>query len=104
MKLRLLTPSLVALWAISLAPDEAAAMKCSASGGLLNEFERPNDGEIVGGDLRLHSPSPWSGSLRAGMRAQLSDSLLVEASLGYLSIGQSGLDTFEAGLYLSYGF
>ncbi|WP_455373474.1 autotransporter outer membrane beta-barrel domain-containing protein, partial [Limibacillus halophilus] len=72
--------------------------------GLLYEFERPNDGKIVGGDLRLRRPSPVSGSVRGGVRAQLADRLLVEGSLGYLSIGQSGLDTFEAGLYLSYGF
>lgn len=53
---------------------------------------------------RRGTTPPLSGSIRGGVRAQLSDRLLVEGSLGYLSIGQSGLDTVEAGLYLSYGF
>ncbi|RZT94980.1 hypothetical protein [Rivibacter subsaxonicus] len=54
--------------------------------------------------LTLADTSPWSGSLRLGLRSLVARSLIVEASLGYLSIGQNGLDTWEGRLFVSYGF
>jgi len=42
--------------------------------------------------------------VRTGMRAPVSDSAFAEASVGYFSFGQPGLDAFEGRLYLSVGF
>jgi outer membrane autotransporter protein len=72
--------------------------------GAQYEFERPNGGEIMTGDLSMATPSPWSFSLRSGVRMLLSNSLQLEASGGYLSFGQSGLDIWEGKLELSMSF
>ncbi|MBZ9655771.1 autotransporter outer membrane beta-barrel domain-containing protein [Phyllobacterium lublinensis] len=68
------------------------------------EFERPNGGQILTGDLKEATPSPWSFLLRAGARMLLTDSFQLEASAGYLSFGQGGLDVWEGKLHLSYAF
>jgi outer membrane autotransporter protein len=72
--------------------------------GLINEFERPNDGKIITGDLSEEKTSPWSGTIRTGVLTQLSPTLLIESSVGYLSLGQNGLDIWEGRLYLSFAF
>jgi hypothetical protein len=36
------------------------------------EFERPNDGRIVTSPLTEVATSPWSGSIRTGIRSLLS--------------------------------
>lgn len=72
--------------------------------GLSNEFERPNDGRILTGDLSQEKTSPWSGNLRGGVLAQLADNAVVDASLGYLSLGQNGLDIWEGRIFISVGF
>ena len=68
------------------------------------EFERPNGGQILTGDLKEATPSPWSVSLRGGARMLLTNALQLEASAGYLSFGQDGLDIWEGKLHLSYAF
>ncbi len=72
--------------------------------GAVYEFDRPNDGRILTADLDLVTPSAWTGTLRAGARMQLSNSVQVEASGGYLSFGQSGLDIWEGKFQVSFGF
>jgi outer membrane autotransporter protein len=72
--------------------------------GAVYEFDRPNDGQILTADFDLVTPSAWTGTLRAGARMQLSDSVQVEASGGYLSFGQSGLDVWEGKFEISFGF
>lgn len=72
--------------------------------GALYEFERPNDGQILTGDLSLVTPSPWAGTLRAGVRLATRNALQLEATAGYLSFGQNDLDAWEGKLRLSYGF
>ncbi|MDW4498576.1 autotransporter outer membrane beta-barrel domain-containing protein [Sulfitobacter sp. D35] len=72
--------------------------------GALYEFERPDQGGVLTRNLTLEAPSRWSGSVRLGFRAQVARRFNVEASLGYLSIGQGGLDETEARLFVSYGF
>ena len=72
--------------------------------GTLYEMVRPNGGTILNGDLQPFTPSPWSFSAKAGVRMLLSDFIMLEARAGYLSFGQSGLDTVEAKLYLSFSF
>ena len=72
--------------------------------GAVYEFDRPNDGQILTADLALVTPSAWTGTFRAGARMQLSNSVQVEASGGYLSFGQSGLDIWEGKFQVSFGF
>ena len=72
--------------------------------GAIYAFDQPNDGQILTADLELATPSAWSGTLRAGARMLINDSVQVEASGGYLSFGQSGLDVWEGKLQVSFGF
>lgn len=72
--------------------------------GIDYEYERPNGGEILTGDLRLATPSPWSGSLEAGARMLFSNALQVEASGAYRSFGQANLDIWEGHLNVSLAF
>jgi len=39
--------------------------------GVRYEFERPNDGQILTGDLKFATPSPWSGLLAWAARPYL---------------------------------
>jgi len=50
------------------------------------DFLRPNGGELLTGDLKSAFPSAWSGILRGGVRMSM-NSVLLEASAGYLSFG-----------------
>jgi hypothetical protein len=68
------------------------------------EFDRPNGGALLTGSLATATPSPWSGWVRSGLRMSLGDSALVEARGGYLSVGQGGLNTWEALLRVSIAF
>jgi len=72
--------------------------------GARYEFDRPNGGQMLAFDLTLATPSAWTGSLRLGARALVTRATSFEASLGYLSIGQKGLDVMEARLFLSHAF
>ncbi|RJG08807.1 hypothetical protein D3879_23370 [Pseudomonas cavernicola] len=72
--------------------------------GLSNEFERPNDGRMITGDLSLEKTSPWSGSLRTGVQALVAPDVFIDTSLGYLSFGQNGLDVWEGRVLLSIAF
>ncbi|MEW9838613.1 autotransporter outer membrane beta-barrel domain-containing protein [Mesorhizobium marinum] len=72
--------------------------------GAVYEFDRPSDGQILTADLDLVTPSAWTGTLRAGARMQLSDTVQVEASGGYLSLGQNDLDIWEGKFLVSFGF
>ena len=67
-------------------------------------FAQPNHGQILTADLEFATPSALSGSLRAGGRMLLNDSVQDEASGGYLSFGQSGLDVWEGKFQISFGF
>jgi len=84
--------------------DNGATVMPFAEIGATYAFDQPNDGQILTGDLELAAPSAWSGTLRAGARMLISNSVQVEASGGYLSIGQSGLDIWEGKLQVSVGF
>jgi hypothetical protein len=67
-------------------------------------FERPNGGQVLTGTLATAAPSAWSGLLRAGARALVSRSTFIEASAGYLSFAQNGLNVWEGRLFLSHAF
>ena len=68
------------------------------------EFVRANDGEFTGGDLSTAQAEPWGGSLRVGLRTLASRSTMIEAEAVYLSLGQPGLDVWEARLDFSHAF
>ena len=72
--------------------------------GAVYAFEQPNDGEIITGNLQTETPSPWTGTLRTGFRMLITDRLQVDASGGYLSFGQSGLDIWEGQMQVSFAF
>ncbi len=72
--------------------------------GARYDFERPNDGQVLTGDLTLEDTTPWAVSLRSGLRMLVSETTLVEASAGYLSFGQKDLDVWEGRFYISFGF
>ncbi|MGO4441059.1 hypothetical protein [Rhizobium sp. RAF56] len=72
--------------------------------GVHYEFERPNGGQILTGELTMATPSPWTASVRTGMRALLTNNAQIEASVGYLSFGQNGLNVWDGQLRLSIGF
>ena len=72
--------------------------------GVQYEFERPNGGQILTGDLSLATPDPWTMTARAGARLLAADNVLVEANPGYLSFGQNGLDIWEGMFRISIGF
>jgi hypothetical protein len=60
-------------------------------------FERANGGQILTADFTNVIPTAWSGSLRQGIRMQLPNAALLEASVGYLSLGAPGLNIWEGG-------
>lgn len=72
--------------------------------GLHREFARANGGRILTGDLTYAAPSPWYGSVRTGLRMQFANNMLMEGSLGYLSLGQNGREVWEGRLRMSIGF
>ncbi|MCV9998827.1 autotransporter domain-containing protein [Pararhizobium sp. YC-54] len=72
--------------------------------GAQHEFQRPNDGKILTGDLSEVTPSPWAFSLRSGFRMLWKDNLQIEATGGYLSFGQDDLDVWEGKLHVSWSF
>jgi outer membrane autotransporter protein len=72
--------------------------------GVHYAFERPNAGQILTGDLANVIPTAWSGSLRQGVRVQLPNAALFEASVGYLSLGAPGLAIWEGKVRFSLGF
>jgi outer membrane autotransporter protein len=72
--------------------------------GAQYEFERPDDGKILSGDLTEVIPSPWEFSVRSGFRTLLNEAIQIEATGGYLSLGQEDLDVWEGKFHLSWSF
>ncbi len=72
--------------------------------GARYEYLRANGGQMLAGDLTMVTPSPWSGTVRAGARTLISGSTFLELGGGYLSFGQRGLATWETRVFLSQGF
>lgn len=72
--------------------------------GLHIALDRPNDGKILSGDLRLEDTSPLTGTIRGGMRFFYEDRIAFDVGAGYLSIGQNGLDIWEAKARVSFAF
>ena len=84
--------------------DSGLVTEPSLELGISYEFDRTNDGDVLSRRLVFEEVSPWSGSVRAGVQAQLSESAFVRVDLGYLSLGQNNYDTWELGAFLSYLF
>lgn len=68
--------------------------------GLSYAYQRLDDAE----DLLLGRTDDLAGTARAGLRLSLSPSSVLEVGGGYLSLGQSGLDSWEARALVSFGF
>lgn len=68
--------------------------------GAQYEFERPNDGKDTEGRSVGSNAFPWAFSLHSGFRMLLNDNLQIEATGGYLSLGQEDLDVWEGKLHL----
>jgi hypothetical protein len=68
------------------------------------EFERPNYGQIMTGDLGTATPSPWSGLISVGVRTLIAGSTFIEAGAGYQSFGQPGLQLWQGRLFVSHAF
>lgn len=72
--------------------------------GIDYAFARPNDGQMLTGNLNLASTAPVVETLTAGVRTFFCKSLLIDSSASYLSFGQHGLDVWELRLLASYSF
>ena len=72
--------------------------------GLRYAFDRPNDGKILSGNLTLEETSDVTGTLRGGMRFIYDDRIYFDVGVGYLSLGQNGLDIWEAKARVSFAF
>jgi outer membrane autotransporter protein len=72
--------------------------------GAVYEYLRPNDGKILDGNLAQVTPSAWSFTLRGGATALVAENVTVDASAGYLSLGQANLDVYEGKLRVAIGF
>jgi len=88
------------LWTVS---DDLLVLPYGRA-GVRYDFDRPNDGELVTPDLELVTPSAWSGNLRLGVKALVNKEVIVDASGGYLSFGQNGLDVWHGRLAVSWLF
>ncbi|MEE4012339.1 autotransporter domain-containing protein [Roseibium sp. FZY0029] len=72
--------------------------------GAVYEYLRPNDGKILDDELNFVTASAWSFTLRGGATALLAENVTLDAKGGYLSLGQNGLDVWEAQLRVAIGF
>ncbi len=70
--------------------------------GVNYAFVQPNGGKILGGDLRAHQTSPWSGLARLGVRTLITQSFFIEATASYMSFGQPHLRIWQSRLFLSW--
>jgi outer membrane autotransporter protein len=72
--------------------------------GIDYQFARPNDGQIITGNLTLARVSPITEFMTLGCRSIFTKGLLLDASGKYLSFGQKDLHVWEAKLLVSYSF
>lgn len=72
--------------------------------GVNYQYLRPNNGQILTGNLLLVTTSAWSGMARLGVRIQMNKSLYIETNAAYLSIGHPDLNIWQGRMYLSYSF
>ena len=72
--------------------------------GVQYDALRVNDGQVLTGTLGFATPSAWSMTMRSGVRMLLSNSIQLDLTAGYLSLGQPGLDVVEGKLHLSVSF
>ncbi len=72
--------------------------------GVAYDFERPNSGRYLDGNLDYRSASPWVGMARLGARALVDKATMVEFAAGYLSLGTNDLAVWDLRLFLSHAF
>jgi len=84
--------------------DNGSALMPYAEVGIAYDFERPNSGRYLDGDLAYRDSSPWVGMTRLGMRSLVDRTTLVEFAASYLSLGTNDLAVWDLRLFLSHSF
>lgn len=87
----------------TLETKKGSIIQSYAEPGIDYAFARPNDGQMLTGNLNLASTAPVAETLTVGVRT-LYKAFLIDASASYLSFGQHGLDAWELRLLASYSF
>ncbi|WP_374355136.1 autotransporter domain-containing protein, partial [Limnohabitans sp.] len=84
--------------------DNGSALMPYAEIGIAYDFERPDSGRYLDGDLVYRDSSPWIGMTRLGMRSLVDRTTLVEFAASYLSLGTNDLAVWDLRLFLSHSF
>lgn len=72
--------------------------------GIDYAFARPNNGQILTGNLNLANTAPVTETLTVGIRTLIAKAFFIDLSGSYLSFGQPGLDVWQLRLLASYSF
>lgn len=75
-----------------------------AESGVDWEFERPNRGWMLTGDLDRARSQALTGSLKLGLRARITPATTLTTSAALVGIGSGGLEIWEWRLYASRRF
>jgi hypothetical protein len=84
--------------------DNGSALMPYAEVGVAYDFERPDSGRYLDGDLTYRDSSPWVGMARLGMRSLVDRRTLVEFAVSYLSLGANDLAVWDLRLFLTHSF
>ena len=84
--------------------DNGSALMPYAEIGISYDFERPDSGRYLDGDLVYRDSSPWIGMTRLGIRSLVDRTTLVEFAASYLSLGTNDLAIWDLRLFLSHSF
>ncbi len=84
--------------------DNGSALMPYAEIGIAYDFERPDSGRYLDGDLVYRDSSPWIGMTRLGIRSLVDRTTLVEFAASYLSLGTNDLAVWDLRLFLSHSF
>jgi outer membrane autotransporter protein len=83
---------------------DGSAVMPYAEVGITYDFERPNSGRYLDGNLDYQEASRWAGMARLGARTLVDKATMVEFAAGYLSVGTNDLAVWDLRLFLSHSF
>ena len=84
--------------------DNGSALMPYAEIGIAYDFERPDSGRYLDGDLVYRDSSPWIGMTRLGIRSLIDRTTLIEFAASYLSLGTNDLAFWDLRPFLSHSF
>jgi outer membrane autotransporter protein len=84
--------------------DDGSALMPYAEVGITYDFERPDSGRYLDGDLTYRDSSPWVGMTRLGIRSLVARTTLVEFAASYLSLGTNDLAVWDLRLFITNSF